>query len=59
MAGYPYLTVLGLCVLALIFGLLLSEAHTRVQFLSMAALTAIIAITSEVTRRVRRNRQRD
>ena len=59
MTGYPYLTLLGLGVLALIFGLLLSEAHTRVQFLSMAALTAIIAITSEVTRRVRRNRQRD
>jgi len=58
MAGYPYLTVLGLCVLALIFGLLLSEAHTRVQFLSMAALTAVIAITSEVARRVRRNRHR-
>jgi AAT family amino acid transporter len=56
MAGYPYLTVLGLGVLALIFGLLLSEAHTRIQFLSMALLTAIIAITSEVTRRVRRNR---
>ena len=50
------MTVLGLCVLALIVGLLLSEAHTRVQFLSMAALTAVIAITSEVARRVRRNR---
>ncbi|WP_426804695.1 amino acid permease [Stenotrophomonas sp. SrG] len=59
MAGYPYLTVLGLCVLALIFGLLLSEAHTRVQFLSMAALTAVIAITSEIARRARRNRQVD
>lgn len=58
MAGYPYLTVLGTGVLALIFGLLLSEAHTRVQFLSMAALTAVIAITSEVARRVRRNRHR-
>uniref|UniRef100_UPI001D013F88 hypothetical protein n=1 Tax=Pseudomonas sp. K5 TaxID=1156313 RepID=UPI001D013F88 len=28
MAGYPYRTVLGLGVLALIFGLLRSEAHT-------------------------------
>ncbi|MFL9584630.1 amino acid permease [Stenotrophomonas sp. AB1(2024)] len=56
MAGYPYLTLFGLCVLALIFGLLLSEAETRIQFLSMAALTAIIAITSEIARRVRRNR---
>lgn len=53
MAGYPYLTVLGLCVLVLIFALLLSEHHTRVQFLSMAALTAAIAITSELVRRFR------
>jgi AAT family amino acid transporter len=59
MAGYPYLTVLGLAVLALIFGLLLSEAHTRIQFLSMALLTAIIAITSEIARRVRRNRHHE
>lgn len=59
MAGYPYLTVIGLGVLALIFGLLLSESHTRLQFLSMAALTAVIAITSEVTRRVRASRQAD
>jgi AAT family amino acid transporter len=59
MAGYPYLTVIGLGVLALIFGLLLSEAHTRLQFLSMAALTAVIAISSEVTRRVRASRQAD
>lgn len=57
MAGYPYLTVIGLGVLALIFGLLLSESHTRLQFLSMAALTAVIAISSEVTRRVRASRQ--
>jgi len=56
MAGYPYLTVLGLCVLALIFGLLLSEAETRLQFLSMAALTALIAATSEIARRLRRSR---
>ena len=59
MAGYPYLTVIGLGVLALIFGLLLSESHTRLQFLSMAALTAVIAISSEVTRRVRASRQGD
>lgn len=59
MAGYPYLTVIGLGVLALIFGLLLSESHTRLQFLSMAALTAVIAISSEVTRRVRASRQAD
>lgn len=54
MAGYPYLTMIGLGVLALIFGLLLSESHTRLQFLSMAALTAVIAISSEIARRVRR-----
>lgn len=54
MAGYPYLTVIGLGVLALIFSLLLSESHTRLQFLSMAALTAVIAISSEIARRVRR-----
>ncbi|MFN4160573.1 MAG: amino acid permease [Stenotrophomonas sp.] len=59
MAGYPYLTVIGLGVLALIFGLLLSESHTRLQFLSMAALTAVIAISSEVARRVRAKRQTD
>jgi len=59
MAGYPYLTVIGLGVLALIFGLLLSESHTRLQFLSMAALTAVIAISSEVTRRMRASRQAD
>lgn len=59
MAGYPYLTVIGLGVLALIFCLLLSESHTRLQFLSMAALTAVIAISSEVTRRVRASRQAD
>ncbi|WP_313460510.1 amino acid permease [Stenotrophomonas sp.] len=56
MAGYPYLTVGALGILVLIFGLLLSEEVTRVQFLSMAALTAFIAISSEVARRVRRNR---
>jgi AAT family amino acid transporter len=44
-------------VLALIFGLLLSESHTRLQFLSMAALTAVIAISSEVARRVRASRR--
>ncbi|WP_267472836.1 amino acid permease [Stenotrophomonas rhizophila] len=59
MAGYPYLTLLGLGVLALIFGLLLSETQTRTQFLSMAVLTAVIALSSEIARRVRANRQAD
>ena len=43
MAGFPYLTVLALAILALIFVLLLSAPETRVQFLSMAALTAAIS----------------
>ncbi len=59
MAGYPYLTLLGLGVLALIFGLLLSETQTRTQFLSMAVLTAVIALSSEIARRMRANRQAD
>lgn len=53
MAGFPWLTVIGLVVLALIFGLLLSEAHTRLQFLSMVALTATIAASSAIARRLR------
>ena len=53
MAGFPYLTVLALAILALIFVLLLSAPETRVQFLSMAALTAGIAVISALTRRLR------
>ena len=53
MAGFPYLTVLALAILALIFALLLSAPETRVQFLSMAALTAGIAVISALTRRLR------
>jgi len=53
MAGFPWLTVCALAILALIFGLLLSEAHTRLQFLSMVALTATIAASSAIARRMR------
>jgi len=53
MAGFPWLTVCALGILALIFGLLLSESHTRLQFLSMVALTATIAAGSAIARRMR------
>ncbi len=53
MAGYPYLTVIALAILGLIFVLLLSAPETRLQFLSMAALTAVIATISAVARRLR------
>lgn len=54
MAGHPYLTVIALAILGLIFALLLSAPETRLQFLSMAALTAVIATISAVARRLRR-----
>ncbi|WP_295919165.1 amino acid permease, partial [uncultured Xanthomonas sp.] len=53
MRGYPVLTVLALAILALIFGLLVASPDTRTQFLSMAALTAVIAVVSGVARRLR------
>ncbi len=53
MAGFPYLTVLALIILALIFVLLLNTPATRVQFLSMTALTAAIAVASALARRLR------
>ena len=56
MRGYPWLTVLALAILALIFVLLVATPDTRMQFISMAALTAAIAVISEVARRVRRGR---
>lgn len=54
MRGYPVLTLLGLAVLALVFVLLVATPDTRMQFVSMAALTAAIAVVSEVARRLRR-----
>ncbi len=53
MAGYPYLTVIALAILGLIFALLLSSPETRLQFLSMAALTLGIAALSAIARRMR------
>lgn len=57
MRGYPALTVLALAILALIFGLLVASDDTRGQFLSMAALTAAIAIASETARRLRNKKR--
>ncbi|MBN6114270.1 amino acid permease [Xanthomonas bonasiae] len=56
MRGYPVLTLLALAILAVIFGLLVASPDTRAQFLSMAALTAAIALISGVARRLRRGR---
>ncbi|MBB4130498.1 MULTISPECIES: amino acid permease [unclassified Xanthomonas] len=53
MRGYPFLTVLALAILAVIFVLLAWSDDTRAQFLSMVGLTAFIAMVSEVARRVR------
>jgi len=53
MRGYPWLTVLALAILVLIFVLLVATPDTRVQFISMAALTAGIALASEIARRLR------
>lgn len=56
MRGYPVLTLLGLAVLGVIFVLLVMTPGTRMQFVSMAILTAVIAVISETARRVRRAR---
>jgi len=53
MRGFPVLTLLALAILALIFGLLVASPDTRAQFLSMAALTAAIALISGMARRLR------
>ena len=53
LSPFPWLTCCALAILALIFGLLLSESHTRLQFLSMVALTATIAAGSAIARRMR------
>jgi AAT family amino acid transporter len=54
MRGYPWLTLLALCILGGIFVLLLVTADARMQFVSMALLTATIAVISEAARRFRR-----
>ena len=53
MRGFPYLTVIALAILGLIFLLLLSGTDTRIQFLSMLGLTLGIAAVSEIARRRR------
>ncbi|WP_045738970.1 amino acid permease [Xanthomonas sp. MUS 060] len=53
MRGYPLLSVLALAILALIFVLLVASPDTRGQFLSIAAMTAAIALVSGVARRWR------
>jgi len=55
MRGYPFLTMLALAILAVVFGLLAYSADTRAQFLSMVALTVAIALISELARRIRRS----
>lgn len=53
MSGYPWVTLLGLGLLALIFGLLIQTPETRPQFVSMVVLTALIALLSAGARRLR------
>lgn len=53
MAAFPWLTCAALVILAMIFGLLLWEAPTRLQFLSMVGLTLVIASCSALARRAR------
>lgn len=53
MAGFPFLTLLALGILAVIFVLLMITPDTRLQFLSMAAFTAFIALCSGLARRAR------
>ena len=53
MAGFPWLTAVGMAILALIFVLLLAGEATRLQFLSMATLAAAIAAASALARRSR------
>lgn len=53
MAGFPWLTGVGLVILGMIFVLLLAGQATRLQFLSMAILAALIAAGSAIARRRR------
>jgi AAT family amino acid transporter len=58
MRGFPYLTWLGLAILALIFALTLLSPDSRLQLLSTIVLTLAIATACEVARRVRISRSR-
>ncbi|TKS53421.1 amino acid permease [Luteimonas yindakuii] len=53
MRAFPLPTLCALAILGLIFVLLVASPETRMQFLSMAALTATIAIVSALVRRQR------
>ena len=53
MRGFPLPTLCALAILGVIFALLVASPDTRTQFLSMAALTAAIAIVSALARRHR------
>jgi len=57
MRGFPWVTVAALLILAMIFALLVSSDQTRGQFLSMAALTAGIALATELARRYREKKR--
>lgn len=57
MRGYPWVTMVALAILALIFVLLIASPDTRGQFLSMAALTAAIAMACEAARRWRNKKR--
>jgi len=57
MRGFPWVTIAALAILAIIFALLVSADETRGQFLSMAALTAGIALASELARRHREKKR--
>jgi len=57
MRGFPVVTIAALVILAIIFALLVSADETRGQFLSMAALTAGIALASELARRHREKKR--
>jgi len=57
MRGFPAVTIAALAILAIIFALLVSADETRGQFLSMAALTAGIALASELARRHREKKR--
>ncbi|MCC8538467.1 amino acid permease [Xanthomonas axonopodis pv. poinsettiicola] len=54
MRGYPFLTVLALAILAVIFVLVASSDEKRTEFLSMVGLTVAIAVVSEIARQIRR-----
>ncbi|BAV97830.1 GABA permease [Lysobacter enzymogenes] len=53
MWAFPYVTYLGLGILALVFVLALMTPGPRVQLLSTVGLTLCIAAVSEIARRVR------